>query len=225
METKIKAIITGASGMVGEGVLIECLDHPQVESVLVVTRKPCGISHPKLKEIIHKDFFDVTPIENQLAGYNACYFCLGVTSVGKKEPEYYNLTYTLTMHFAQAVSRQNTGMTLCYVSGSGTDSTEQGKTMWARVKGKTENDLAKLPFKQEFNFRPGFMKATKGQKNLLPLYKYMAWLYPVFKVLMPNMTSTLAEVGQAMINATLYGYEKNTIEVKDIKKLAHKKIN
>lgn len=220
METKIKAIITGASGMVGEGVLIECLDHPQVESVLVVTRKPCGISHPKLKEIIHKDFFDVTPIENQLAGYNACYFCLGVTSVGKKEPEYYNLTYTLTMHFAQAVSRQNTGMTFCYVSGSGTDSTEQGKTMWARVKGKTENDLAKLPFKQEFNFRPGFMKAAKGQKNLLPLYKYMAWLYPVFKVLMPNMTSTLAEVGQAMINVTLYGYDKQILEVRDIIKVA-----
>jgi hypothetical protein len=220
METKIKAIITGASGMVGEGVLLECLQHPQVESVLVLTRKTCGISHPKLKEIIHQDFFDVTPIEKELAGYNACYFCLGVTSVGKKEPEYYSLTYTLTMHFAQAVSGQNTDMTFCYVSGAHTDSSEQGKTMWARVKGKTENDLARLPFKQEFNFRPGFMKATKGQKNTPSLYKYIGWLYPVFKVLMPNMTSTLAEVGQAMINATLYGYETRTIEVKDIKRLA-----
>src|ERR1700743_1544470 len=106
METKIRAIVTGASGMVGEGVLIECLNHPQVESVLVVGRRACGITHPKLKEIIHKDFFDITPIEGQLAGYDACYFCLGVSSIGMKEPEYYNLTYTLTMHFAQAASRQ-----------------------------------------------------------------------------------------------------------------------
>lgn len=206
--------------MVGEGVLIECLQHPQVESVLVVNRKPCGVSHPKLREIIHKDFFDISPIESQLAGYNACYFCLGVTSLGKKEPEYYNLTYTLTMHFAQAVSRQNAGMTFCYVSGAGTDSTEKGSTMWARVKGKTENDLAKLPFKQEYNFRPGFMKATEGQKNVLPFYKFIAWLYPVFRALTSNMVSTLAEVGQAMINVTLHGYEKNVIEVRDIIKLS-----
>lgn len=220
MDTKIKAIVTGATGMVGEGVLIECLQHPQVESVLVVNRKPCGVSHPKLREIIHKDFFDISPIESQLAGYNACYFCLGVTSLGKKEPEYYNLTYTLTMHFAQAVSRQNAGMTFCYVSGAGTDSTEKGSTMWARVKGKTENDLAKLPFKQEYNFRPGFMKATEGQKNVLPFYKFIAWLYPVFRALTSNMVSTLAEVGQAMINVTLHGYEKNVIEVRDIIKLS-----
>lgn len=225
METKIKAIVTGASGMVGEGVLIECLNHPQVESVLVVGRRPCGIVHPKLKEIIHKDFFDVSPIESQFAGYDACYFCLGVSSVGMKEPEYYNLTYNLTLNFAQAVSRQNSDMTFCYVSGAHTDSTEQGKTMWARVKGKTENDLSKLPFKQEYNFRPGFMKATKGQKNLLPLYKYFAWLYPMLKVLTPNMASTLAEVGQAMINVTLFGYETRTIAVKDIKKLAHMAVN
>jgi len=221
MDKKIKAIVTGASGMVGEGVLLECLNHPQVESVLVVGRRPCGVSHPKLKEIIQKDFFDVSPMESQLAGYNACYFCLGVSSIGKKEPEYYNLTYTLTTHFAQAVSKQNTDMTFCYVSGAGTDSTEQGKTMWARVKGKTENDLAKLPFKKEFNFRPGFMKATKGQKNLLPLYKYFAWLYPILKVLTPNMASTLAEVGEAMINVTLHGYDKQILEVRDIIKAAH----
>ena len=207
--------------MVGEGVLIECLNHPQVESVLVVGRRPCGITHPKLKEIIHKDFFDLSSIENQLTGYNACYFCLGVSSIGMKKPEYYKLTYTLTLGFAGAASRQNADMTFCYVSGAGTDSTEQGKTMWARVKGKTENDLAKLPFKQEFNFRPGFMKATKGQKNLLPLYKYFAWLYPILKVLTPNMASTLAEVGLAMINVTLNGYDKQILEVKDIIKVAH----
>ena len=221
MDKKIRVIVTGASGMVGEGVLLECLKHPQVESVLVVGRRPCGVTHPKLKEIIHKDFFDVTPIEGQLGGYNACYFCLGVSSIGKKEPEYYKLTYTLTLGFAGAVSRQNTDMTFCYVSGVGTDSTEQGKIMWARVKGKTENDLGKLPFKHEFNFRPGFMKATKGQNNLLPLYKYLAWLYPILKALAPNMASTLAEVGQAMINVTLFGYDKKVLEVRDIIKVAH----
>jgi hypothetical protein len=138
-----------------------------------------------------------------------------------KDPEYYKLTYTLTLHFAQAVSIQNNDMTFCYVSGAHTDGSEQGKTMWARVKGKTENDLAKLPFKQEYNFRPGFMKATKGQKNVLSYYKYLAWLYPILKTLVPNMASTLTEVGQAMINVTLNGYDKQVLEVKDIIKVAH----
>src|ERR1700744_361980 len=202
MDTKIRAIVTGATGMVGEGVLIECLQHPEVEAVLGINRKPCGVTHSKLKEIIHKDFFDLSAIEGQLAGYNACYFCLGVSSVGMKEPEYYKLTHTLTLNVAQTLSRLNPGMTFCYVSGASTDSTEKGKSMWARVKGKTENDLAKLPFKQVFAFRPGYMKATEGQKNTPSLYKYLGWLYPVFKILTPNMTSTLAQVGQAMINAT-----------------------
>src|SRR5437879_21661 len=173
MDTKIRAIVTGATGMVGEGVLHECLLHPQVESVLVINRKPCGVVHPKLKEIIHSDFFELSVIEDQLPGYNACYFCLGVSSVGMKEPEYYKLTYTLTLNVAQTLSRLNPDMTFCYVSGASTDSTEKGRSMWARVKGKTENGLMKLPFKQVFNFRPGFMKATEGQKNVLPLYKYI----------------------------------------------------
>ena len=123
METGIKAIVTGVTGMVGEGVLQECLNHPQVKTVLVVNRKPCGVTHPKLKEIIHKDFFDLSAIEDQLAGYNACYFCLGVSSVGMKEPEYYNLTYNLTLHVAQTLSKLNPDMTFCYVSGASTDST------------------------------------------------------------------------------------------------------
>ncbi len=216
MGTKIKAIVTGATGMVGEGVLIECLQHPQVEAVLVINRKPCGVIHPKLKEIIHKDFFDLSAIEDQLSGYNACYFCLGVSSVGMKEPEYYKLTYTLTLNVGLTLSKLNPDMTFCYVSGAGTDSTEKGKSMWARVKGKTENDLAKLPFKQEFNFRPGFMKATEGQKNIIGLYKYISWLYPILRRFFPGTVSTLAEVGQAMINVTLYGYEKQILEVRDI---------
>ncbi len=218
-DIKIRAIVTGSTGMVGEGVLQECLQHPQVEAVLVINRKPCGVSHPKLKEIIHADFFDLSPIANELRGYNACFFCLGVSSVGMKEPEYYKLTYTLTMHVAQTLSSLNPDMTFCYISGSSTDSTEKGKIMWARVKGKTENDLAKLPFKQEYNFRPGMMKAAKDAKNTLKYYKYFSWLYPLLRAL--GMATTIAEVGQAMINTVNYGYKNRILEIKDIIALAH----
>jgi len=216
METKIKAIVTGATGMVGEGVLQECLLHPQVEVVLVINRKPCGVTHPKLKEIIQADFFDISAIEDQLKGYNACYFCLGVSSVGMKEPEYYRLTYTLTMHIAETLSRLNPDMTFCYVSGAGTDSSEKGRQMWARVKGKTENDLAKLPFKKEFNFWPGLMRAAKGAKNVPSIYKYLSWLYPLLHWLFPSKSCDLAEVGQAMINVTLHGYPTRILEVRDV---------
>lgn len=215
-DTKIRAIVTGATGMVGEGVLWACLNHPMVEAVLIVNRKPSGFAHPKLKEIVHADFFDLTTIEEQLTGYNACYFCLGVSSLGMKEPEYTRVTYDLTLNFAKTLSRLNTGMTFTYVSGAGTDSTEQGKTMWARVKGKTENDLAKLPFKQEFNFRPGLMKAARDAQKTPKLYNYLSWLYPFLHLLFPNSSCLLAEVGQAMINVTLNGFEKNILEVRDI---------
>lgn len=216
VEGKIRAIITGTTGMVGEGVLLECLENPGVESVLIINRRPLGMSHPKLKEIVHKDFYNISPVESQLKGYNACYFCLGVSSVGMKEPEYRRVTYDLTMHVAGVLSRLNPDMTFCYVSGAGTDSTENGGTMWARVKGKTENDLRKLPFDQVFAFRPGFMKATEGQKNLLSLYKYIGWMYPIVKAISPNWVSTLTQVARAMINVTKYGYDKNILEVKDI---------
>jgi len=217
----IKTIITGATGMVGEGVLHECLQHPNVEQVLVVNRKPCGVVHPKLKEVIHSDFFDLKPIESQLTGYDACFFCLGVSSVGMKEPEYYNLTYTLTLGFAETLARLNPEMTFEYISGASTDSTEKGSSMWARVKGKTENDLAKL-FKKEYNFRPGYMHPTPGLKNTNKYYKYITWLYPIVKAIAPNSVSTLKEMGIAMINAALYGYEKQVLEVKDIKELARR---
>lgn len=213
---KIKAIITGATGMVGEGVLHEALNNLEVESVLVINRKPCGVVHPKLKEIIHTDFYDISPILNQVSGYNACYFCLGVSSVGMKEPEYFKLTHTLTLNFAEELSSVNPEMTFCYISGSATDSTEQGKSMWARVKGKTENDLTKLPFKAVFNFRPAFMLPTKGLKNTLPYYKYISWMYPFGRRFFPNYFSTLAELGQAMINTSIKGYSKQILEVADI---------
>ncbi|HEX4371864.1 MAG TPA: NAD-dependent epimerase/dehydratase family protein [Puia sp.] len=221
MNTPIKAIITGATGMVGEGVLHECLLHPQVESVLVINRKPCGVVHPKLKEIIHNDFFDLSSIEDQLAGYNACFFCLGVSSIGMKEPEYFKLTYSLTMHVAETLSKLNPEMTFCYISGKSTDSTEKGKMMWARVKGKTENDLFKLPFKEVYAFRPGYMHPTKGLKNTLKSYKYITWMYPFFRAVFPRSVSTLKELGLAMINGAIYGYDKKILEVKDIKALAN----
>lgn len=213
---KIRAIVTGATGMVGEGVMHECLHDPDVESVLIINRKPSGFTHPKLKEIIHANFFDISSMENQLKGYNACYFCLGVSSVGMKEPEYKRLTYDLTMNVAQTLSRLNPEMVFCYVSGASTDSTEKGKSMWARVKGKTENDLMKLPFKKVYAFRPGFMKPTPGLKNTLSGYKYLGWMYPGLRLLFPGSASTLAEVGQAMIRVTKKESEKLVLEVRDI---------
>ena len=220
MNKKIRVIVTGATGMVGEGIMHECLLNPQVEQVLIVNRKPSGFTHLKLKEIIHPDFFDLSPIASQLAGYDACYFCLGVSSVGMKEPEYYKLTYTLTMHFAETLVKQNADMEFCYISGANTDSTEKGKSMWARVKGKTENDLMKLPFEHVYAFRPGYMHPTPGLKNVNKYYKYIAWMYPLLRLVFPGGVSTLAELGEAMINITLFGYVKQIIEVKDIVRLA-----
>jgi hypothetical protein len=213
---KIKAIVTGATGMVGEGVLHECLQHDDVEDVLAVGRRSCEITHPKLKEILIPDFFDLSAIETRLSGYNACFFCLGVSSVGMKEAEFYKLTYTLTINFATILARQNPGMIFCYISGAGTDSTEKGRMMWARVKGKTENDLAKLSFKKVYNFRPGIIKPTKGLKNTLSFYRYVGWLIPVIKLVAPNSVSSLKELGLAMINTAGKGYEKQILDVKDI---------
>jgi hypothetical protein len=213
---KIKAIITGTTGMVGEGVLHECLLHPDVESVLVLNRKPCSVKNEKIKEIIHKDFFELSSIEDQLAGYNACYFCAGVSSFGKKKEEYIRITYDLTINFAKVLLKLNPDMTFCYVSGSGTDSSEKGKIMWARVKGKTENDLMKLPFKAAYMFRPGYIQPTKGLKNTYKFYKVVAPFYPMWKLIFPKYVTTLREIGLAMINVTLYGSKKNILECRDI---------
>lgn len=220
MANKLSVIITGTTGMVGEGVLHECLKSSLVERILVINRKPCGYTNPKLTEIIHSDFYNLWAIENQLRGYNACFFCLGVSSVGMKEPEFFEKTYTLTMHVAQILAKHNPEMVFSYISGSGTDSSEKGRSMWARVKGKTENDLMKLPFKKVYAFRPGYMQPTKGLKNTLPYYKYVDWMYPMLKILFPGFTSTLSQLGLAMINATVSGSETSVLEVRDIVTLA-----
>ena len=219
---KIRAIITGATGMVGEGVLHECISHPEVEAILIINRKPSGFSHPKLKEIIHADFLNLTPVREQLAGYNACFFCLGVSSIGMKEPEYHKLTYDLTLHVARTLLTVNPQMTFCYVSGAGTDTSEQGRSMWARVKGKTENALINLGFRNAYAFRPGFMRPTPGAKNTLGLYRYIDWLFPALRKAFPGYVCTLAEVGQAMINAARFQPAKKVLEVKDIVDLARR---
>jgi uncharacterized protein YbjT (DUF2867 family) len=216
---KIRTIITGATGMVGEGVLLECLNHPDVEQVLVINRKPGGVSHPKLREIIHFDFFDLAPIEQQLIGFNACFFCLGVSSVGISKEDYTHMTYDLTLSAARLLAKLDPEMTFCYVTGAGTDSSEQGRIAWARVKGATENALIRL-FRQAYMFRPAFMKATPGQKNVKSYYKLFAWLYPIGRTLYPAGFCTLQEVGLAMIKVANKGYPKQILEVRDIVELA-----
>lgn len=217
---KIKAIITGSTGMVGEGVLHECLIHSEVEEVLVINRRPCRVQHPKLKEIIHGDFSDFSKIEGELAGYNAAFLIMGVSSIGLSEDKYNYLTYELTMALAQPLAKLNPDMTICYLSGAGTDSSEKGRTMWARIKGKTENHLMALPFRQAFMFRPAFMQPTEGLKNTYKAYKYLAPLFPALKYVFPKYVSTLSEVGIAMINSVNKGYHKQVLEVPDIIELA-----
>ena len=216
----MKIIITGVTGMVGEGVLHECTLREDIKEILILSRKPAGINHPKVKEVLVKGFYNLSDIESQLLGYDGCLFCLGTTSVGKTDEEFYKISYTLTMSLANTLVRISPNMTFCYISGSGTDSSEKGRLAWARTKGKVENDLIKLPFKDVYNFRPGYLHPTPSMKNTLSYYKYFSWLYPVVKVIMPNFVSKLSDLGQAMINACAKGYEKQILEVEDILILA-----
>jgi len=218
--TGIRVIITGSTGMVGEGVLFVCLNDPSVEKVLAVNRKSIGLVHPKLEEIIHPDFYDISPIEHSLAGYDACFFCLGVSSVGRKADEYYKITYTLTMHVAGILARLNPQMTFIYVSGQGTDGSEKGPSRWARVKGKTENGLRKLPFKKVYGYRPGFIRPIKGLKNGHKFYNYINWAFPAGKKLYPQGFNTLEEVGLSMIRIVKHGSPDFIIDGKEITRLA-----
>jgi hypothetical protein len=217
---KIKAIIFGATGMVGEGVLHISLNHPAVESVLVIGRRSCGTNHAKLKEIIHNNFFDYKNIEEELKGYNTCFFCLGVSSIGMKKEDYSRITYNLTMCAAETLSNLNPDMTFCYISGQGTDTSENGRLMWARVKGKTENELLRLPFKDAYMFRPGFIKPIKGLRNAYTASAVVGIFYPLLKTLLPKYVCTLEELGLTMINVSVKGYSKKILENNDIKELA-----
>ena len=219
---KIKAVLFGATGMVGEGVLHEALNDDLVESILVIGRRSCNMRHPKLREVLHQDFFDYSAIETDLIGYDACLFCLGVTSIGKKEEEYRRLTYDLTMTAAKVLSRLNPRMVFCYVSGAGTDSSESGRTMWARVKGKTENDLQKFPFKTVYAFRPGYIRPTPGLKNAFAFAKILSPLYPMVKPVFRKYVCTLEELGLSMIHASAFGYHTRVLECEDISRLAQR---
>ncbi|MGC1872882.1 MAG: NAD-dependent epimerase/dehydratase family protein [Acidobacteriaceae bacterium] len=216
----LNVIITGATGMVGEGVLLTCLEHPAIARVLLVGRKPYGLQHPKLKECIVPDFMHLDDVRDQLAGYDACFFCAGISSVGMSEADYTHITYDITLNFAGVLASLNPQMVFCYVSGAQTDSSEKGRVMWARVKGRTENALTHLGFRGVYNFRPGFMRATPGQQNLKTFYHLIGWAYPLLRVVLPNMVSTLHDVAIAMIRCVQQGYPKQILEVKDINALA-----
>lgn len=222
----MKIIITGATGMVGKGVLLECLSNEAVTSVLVINRKSVDLQDPKLKEIIHSDFFDLSAIREELAGYDACFFCLGISSFRQSEEIYTHITYELTMNFAQELLPLNPGMTFIYVSGTGTDSTEKGNTMWARVKGKTENDIIKLGFKDAYAFRPAYIKPEANTPSSTPIYRVLlatfGVLHPVIKFLFPKYTTTTAQIGKAMIAVAGNGFDKKQVESADIIQLSKK---
>lgn len=227
MNPSVNVVIFGATGMVGSGVLLECLADPRVGAVLVVGRRPVGITAPKLREILREDLFDIRSIQPELAACDACFFCLGVSSVGMSEPQYRRLTYDLTLAAAEVMVAANPGMIFCYVSGAGTDSTGQGRRMWARVKGQTENALLRLPFRAAYMFRPGFILPLKGVRSKTRIYQaiydVMAPLYPLLRRLAPNFMTTTVNVGRAMIAAVRYGYERPIIESADIEQLARER--
>jgi uncharacterized protein YbjT (DUF2867 family) len=204
--------------MVGEGVLLECLENAAVERVLSVSRKSTGRMHPKLTELLVPDFRDLGALEPQLSGFDACFYCAGISSVGLNEAEYTVITYDTPVAFASTLARLNPGMTLVHVSGAHTDGTERSKVMWARVKGRAENALMRLPFKGVYNFRPSLMGPTPGQKNVKGGYSLLRILYPVLGIFFPAMP--LKDVAQAMINAVRFGAPRQVLEVPDVRELA-----
>lgn len=221
---KINCIITGATGMIGKGVLLECIESNKVDSILLINRKPVGITHPKVKEIIHKDFSDLSAIKSELIGYNACFFCMGVSVVGLNEEQYTKITYDMPYQFATTLLELNPDMVFNYVSGQGTDSSEKGRSMWARVKGKTENTILNMGFKDAYMFRPGGIIPMKGVKSSTRLYNiiYIIFrpLFPVFRMM--GATTTSVNIGQAMINSVLIPQPKKHLDNKDIDMMAKK---
>jgi uncharacterized protein YbjT (DUF2867 family) len=219
----MNVILFGATGMVGQGILRECLLDPDVEQVLPIVRTPSGQPHAKLRELIHADFFDYSAIEPQLTGFDACFFSLGVSSAGMDEAKYKHLTYDLTLGAATTLAKLNPQMTFLYVSGAGTDSTERGRSMWARVKGKTENDLLKLPFRAAYMFRPGLIQPLHGIRSKTKLYQtfytILNPILPLFKSAFPQLATTTEQLGRAMLQVAKHGYPKPILESKDINTL------
>ncbi len=220
----MRVVIFGATGMLGAGALLECLDDSRVESVLAVVRRPTGVAHPKLTEVVRADFFAYDDLRSRFAACDACFFCLGVSSAGLSEAEYHRLTYDLTLAAARAMAAANPAMTFCYVSGQGTDGTERGRSMWARVKGKTENALLALPFKAAFMLRPGLIQPVRGVRSRTPLYQAfytaLGFLLPVLRRIAPDQITTTVGVGRALIRLAAEGYPSRILTTADINRLA-----
>jgi uncharacterized protein YbjT (DUF2867 family) len=216
----MNVILFGATGMVGQGVLRECLLDPDIQQVLTVGRSATGQQHPKLRELTVPNLMDLTTIEPQFNGYDACFFCTGVSSAGMTEEKYTLLTYDLTLSVAQTLARLNPTMTFLYISGAGTDSTEKGRSMWARVKGRTENALLRLPFKSAYMFRPGFIQPLHGIRSKTRLYQFLydilAPIQPLLKGRLPKYITTTEQLGRAMITVAKNGYPKPILESLDI---------
>ena len=219
----MKTILFGATGMVGSGALLACLGDPRVESVLIVGRRSCGVAHAKVEEVVLPDLFDLSTIAPRFADRDACFFCLGVSSVGMSEPDYHRMTFDLTVAAAKAMEAAKPGLTFCYVSGAGTDSTEQGRTMWARVKGKTENALLHGGFKAAFMFRPAYIQPLDGIRSKTRLYQAaystIGAFYPVLRRLFPRYVTTTRDLGRAMIEVSAKGYAKTILDSDDINRL------
>jgi uncharacterized protein YbjT (DUF2867 family) len=219
----MRVILFGGTGMVGQGVLRECLLDPDVTTVLSVVRAPSGKSHPKLRELVHRDFFDFSNVASELSGYDACFFCLGATSAGKSEAEYTRITYDITVAAAEPLAHLNPGMTFVFVSGAGTDSTEKGRTMWARVKGRAENALFRLPFKAVYAFRPGLIQAMHGIESRTALYRIpyriLSPIVPWLRRRFPQAITTTEQIGRAMLVVAKRGAPKQILESADINAL------
>ena len=220
----MKVLLFGATGMVGQGVLRECLLDPGVQLVKAVGRTATGVRHAKLREVIRQDLWSYSSIELELSGFDACFFCLGVSSAGMKEADYERVTHGITMAAAETLSRLNPQMTFVYVSGAGTDSTEQGRTMWARVKGKTENEVLRLPFKAAYMFRPGVIEPLHGIRSKTTavrlLYVLTKPFLPIFRWAFPDFILTTEQIGRAMLAVARNGAPKPILESKDIRDCA-----
>jgi uncharacterized protein YbjT (DUF2867 family) len=217
---KLHVLVTGSTGMVGEGVLQVCLDSPHVEKVVALNRRTVGFSHPKLSEILLPNFHDLKTVESQLQGLDACFHCMGISSLGTDVASYKDITYTLSILLGETMSRLNPGSVFCYVSGAGTDSTETSKLAWARLKGRTENELSAMAFRGMYRYRPGFIKPLPGARHVQPFYKYVDWFFPIGKTLFPDGFSTIEEIGRSMIQVTLKDEPVKILAGKEIRRLS-----